>query len=83
MLSVAKNLACHTEILRYAQHDRSIPILVGNMHQALIIPGMKMCGCARVLRIRQGVVVHDDVVRKGDALLAEVSASSLVQYLPE
>ena len=33
ILSAAKNLPRHTEILRCAQNDRVFPILVGNSHQ--------------------------------------------------
>jgi len=33
ILSEAKDLTCHTEILSEAKDDRSIPILIGNILQ--------------------------------------------------
>jgi len=33
ILSEAKDLTCHTEILSEAKDDRSIPVLIGNIHQ--------------------------------------------------
>src|SRR5260370_10181842 len=36
ILSAAKDLARHAEILRCAQDDRSMPVLIGKIHQPLL-----------------------------------------------
>jgi len=46
ILSVAKNLCVASEILRYAQNDRSIPILVVNVHRYQLTYDVNLNDCS-------------------------------------